>query len=98
MTTIYRSLQNNKSFKDLVIDEPTFYFIFKKKWDVHIEQLNHTEFKILNLWSSDENFEDFSNKIESSLLANDPIFSEIGQFLHKLLNLNLLVIRSHENL
>ena len=98
MVNIYRSLQNNKTLSDSKFIESTFYFLYRKEFNVHIERLNPTEYRILSLWNCDETFGNFSKKIDLMLTENDSIYTEIGLFLHKLLSLNLLVIRSHENL
>ncbi len=87
ITNIYRAVQRDESLLPEHWKGPSYYFLSKKDFQVHLEELNETQYRILATWKKQGSFASMSLALEDSISADDPILNEFAPVIERMIRL-----------
>lgn len=88
--SIYRAAQNNESQRPIDWNQPSFYFLSKKDFQVQLEDLNEAQFRLLTLWKKHGSFQNMTEAIDASISDDDPLLAEIAPTIERLIDRRLV--------
>lgn len=87
---IYRAAQNETNLANVLMGRPSYFFLARRNFQVHLEELNENEFYLLNIWKQCGSLGLAAEFISDKLKDDHPILNEVTPLLQKLLELELL--------